>query len=97
MRYTIAENQFGYELHSGALRYAVIDTEPDKVSTYSPIQRARVLTDIGHVSPLLRDSTKLRQIAYCLHREDAEALAVAMNAKERALSVSREDRLWGGL
>jgi hypothetical protein len=86
MRYLVSENQFGYELHSGVLRYAVIDTQPDMVSTYSPIQRCRVLTPIGQVSAILRESTKLRQVAFCLHREDAEALAASMNARDRVLA-----------
>lgn len=86
MRYMVAENQHGYELHSGVLRFAVIDTEPDMVSTYSPAVRGRVLSDIKHVTPILRNATKFRQVAFAMHREDAENMAASMNARARVLA-----------
>lgn len=74
-RYTVAENQHGYELHDGMLRYAIIDNATDFASVYRPIERALVL------QPKL-DGPKQRQIAFCKHREDAENLAGALNLVE---------------
>lgn len=79
-RYTVARNMFGYEMHSGALRYAVIDNQPEHMSTYSPIERGRILKPLAEVSAALLSNARFRQIAFAMHKEDAEAIAAAMNA-----------------
>lgn len=78
-RYDVAESPAGYELHSGALRYCVVDNRPDVLSRYSPIDRGRVLLVVADTPAALASETRFRQIAFCLHKEDAELIAAALN------------------
>lgn len=74
-RYTVAENQFGYEVNGSTLRYTVLDNKPDKIDRWSARDREFQLQQ-----NLTVPDGYFRQIAFCAHREDAENLAKAMNA-----------------
>lgn len=85
-RYTVAENLFGYEpepLQRPWCRFAVIDNAPTRQSVYSARERCAVLVHL--TGPLA-----FRQVAFCVHRSDADALADAMNrSAEPALPLVR--------
>lgn len=78
MRYTVAENRFGYEINGAHLHYAVVDNEPTDVSTYSPRERQFILVPTERM-PHIAAGRPFRQIAFCFHRVDAENLARALN------------------
>ncbi len=75
-RYTVAENFFGYEPPTQAqpwCRFAVIDNAPTRQSVHSARERQRVLVHVGE------GKLASRQVTFCVHREDAEHIAKAMN------------------
>jgi hypothetical protein len=83
-RYTVTHSPFGFENAVGQHRlcYAVTDNRPDRVPVYKVMERGHVSMTQEEAADYLGHPVKMppfRHRAYTSMKEDAEALAAALN------------------
>ena len=94
-RYTVTHSPFGFENDVGSHRlcYAVTDNRPDRVPVYVTADREWRMMTTPQAADYLRRPVKLppfRHLAYTSVKEDADAMAAALNS---AISISDLQRI----